>query len=119
MFSYKDAPNGLPFCCFKLILFLFWYDFQPVVIGVIDEINTHFWIFKTDAAHFFVFFMSSVVICNGKSQMEFVFAQVIRFFSVTKPCQFQLKICHAIAQINQFPAAVRGFFPAYFRSRTL
>ena len=73
----------------KIFVFLFRNDFQPVIVRVVDEIDAHFWILKTDAAHFFVFFMSGIVICNGESQMEFVFTQVIRLFSVTKPCQFQ------------------------------
>ena len=51
-----------------------WQNFQPVAIRVIDKVNAHGFVFKTDAAHFFVFCMSGFKIFGYKRQMNFVIA---------------------------------------------
>ena len=51
--------------------------FQPIVIRIADEVNAHCFVFKADAAHFFVFGMGSVVIVYFERQVEFVVAQVV------------------------------------------
>ena len=103
----------------KTVVLDFWFlfcrnDLDPVVVGVIDEIDAEIGIFETDAAHFFMFCICCVIIFCYECQMEFVFTQIVGIFSVSQPCQFQCEIGFAVTQINQFPAAVFCFFAANF-----
>ena len=50
------------------------YDFNPVTVGILNEINSHGFIFKTDASHFFMTGMGCLHIIYGKGQMEFIIA---------------------------------------------
>ena len=57
-------------------------DFQPIVVRIFDKINTHFRILIADTAHRFMLGMSGFIIFRHERQMEFVVAQVVRFFPV-------------------------------------
>ncbi len=59
--------------CYKWLFLSFWDDFNPVIIRVIDKINPHFRIFKTNATHFFVFFISGIIVLCFQSKMELIF----------------------------------------------
>ena len=82
------------------------------MIRIGNKINAHGGIFITDAAHFLMERVGGFHILYGKSQMEFIFSQIVRFFSVAQPGEFQGVPCHAIAQINEFKRTVIGhLFP--------
>ena len=48
------------------------YNFQPIPIGVADEIDAHFGILIADTSHFFMGLVGAVEIIGGESQMDFV-----------------------------------------------
>ena len=62
-------------------------DFKPIIIGIVDEIDAHFGIFKADAAHFLVLCVCSIEIRSLKSKMEFIFAKVVGLLAVAQPSQ--------------------------------
>ena len=66
-----SAPQdlrGAPF-----LLSSFGDDLDPVSVRVLDEINAHLLIFKTDTAHFFVLFVSARKIVRREREMKFAF----------------------------------------------
>ncbi len=44
--NYWDFPFNF---CFFVLLSL-WNDFDPIMIGITDKINSHFWVFEADTA---------------------------------------------------------------------
>lgn len=64
---------------------LFRNDFNPVVVGVVNEIQAHGGVLIADAAHLLVLFVGCLVVVHHKGQMEFIIPQVIGFFPVPKP----------------------------------
>ena len=90
-------------------------DFQPVTVRVVNKINTHGRIFIADAAHLLMQGIGCGKICRGKSQVELIFTQIIRFFAVFQPGQFQLVGRFFVSQVYQ--DKIRGFlFPDYLQS---
>ena len=80
------------------------------MIRIGNKINAHGWIFITDTAHFLMERMRSFHVLYSQRQMKFIFPQIIRFFSVAQPGEFQSVSCHAVTQINEFKRAVIGNF---------
>ena len=52
-------------------------DLQPVSVRIIDEVNPHFRIFKTDAAHLRVLFVGGLHVVGDKGQMDLVVPKII------------------------------------------
>ena len=46
--------------CTLNFIWLLRQNFKPIAVGVFDEINSHFVIFKADASHFLVLFVCLV-----------------------------------------------------------
>ena len=89
------------------------YDFQPVTIGIGDEIDAHSLVLIADTAHFLVMGVSGFKIIGPECQVEFVVPQVIRFLPVFKPGQVQLvRGLSLVALVDD--GKVRFFNPAYF-----
>ncbi len=66
-----------------------WYDFQPVSIGISNEIDAHCRILIADTAHCFMFFICRIIIVRVERQMEFTIAQIIWPLHILQPCQLQ------------------------------
>jgi hypothetical protein len=90
-------------------------DFEPVIVQIIDKVNSHGFIFKADTAHLFMQGMSGGKIIHLKSKMKFVVAQIVGFFSVFKPRQFQLMRHFAIAKKDDNKTSVRRVYTPDFR----
>src|SRR5512137_751710 len=82
--------------------------FEPVIVRIIDKVNSHGFVFKADATHFFMQGMSGDKIIHLKSQMEFVISQIVRLFSVFEPGELQLMRRLAIAQKDDNETSIRS-----------
>ena len=82
-------------------------DFNPVAVGVVDEIEVHRAVFKADAAHFFVQGMRGGLVLHAHGEVNLVVAQVIGLGAVAQPGQLQLKRRGAVGEIDQDEGAVR------------
>ena len=53
------------------------HNFQPVSVGIFDEVNAHRFVFKADAAHLAVFCVCGFKVIRAESQMKLAFAKII------------------------------------------
>ena len=86
------------------------HDLNPVSVRVIDKIDAHGWILKTDTAHFLVLFMETIHLIRGKSQMEFFISKIVGFLLVAHPGQFKLETSAMVSKINKLVAPVGSNF---------
>ena len=77
-------------------------DLDPVAIRIADEIDAHLFILETDAAHRLVFLMSSLEVVRAHREMEFIFAEIVRFLADVDPSEleFVLRLA-AIGKIGE------------------
>jgi hypothetical protein len=87
-------------------------DFNPIVVGIVDEVDSHFFVFIAYATHLFMQGMSGGKIVHDKRQVKFIVPQVIGFFPVSHPGKFELMAGFAIAEKNKDEASVGGLFSA-------
>lgn len=65
-------------------------NLNPIIIRVIDEIQSHLFILEANTAHFLVELAYFIVIaCHTETKMAFVFSQFVGFRMVAQPGQFQ------------------------------
>jgi len=88
-------------------LFLSRNDFHPIPVGIFYEINAHFWIFITDAAHLLVVQESFIVVIDSKCEMKLIIPQVIGFRMAPEPGQFQCMCGDTIAQKYKYETFIR------------
>ena len=89
-------------------------DFNPVVVRVIDKVDSHRLVLITDAAHLFMPGMGACKIVDFESQMEFIVTQIVRLFSILEPSQLELVQCLTVAEKDDNETAVRRFKPSNF-----
>ena len=66
------------------------------MIRIGNKINAHGGILITDTAHFLMERMGGFHVLYGKSQMKFILPQILWFFSVAQPGEFQSMSRHAV-----------------------
>jgi hypothetical protein len=89
-------------------------DFNPVVVRIIDKVDSHSLVLITDTAHLFMQGMGFSKIIDFESQMKFIIAQIVRLLSVFKPGQLELVRRLTIAEKDENETAVRRFMPSNF-----
>ena len=83
-----------------------WQHFNPVAVGVTDEIEAHLIVFVADAAHLFVHGACFVVVAGyAQTDVKFAFAQVIGVRMVAEPSEFKFEIREGVGEIDNFEGA--------------
>lgn len=88
--------------------------FDEIYKLIPNKIDSHFWIFKENDTHFFMFFIGFFILVRHKSKMKFLISQVIFLHPVPQPGQFQCKITITVAKINKNKTSVFRFFSSDF-----
>ena len=95
--------------------FLYGQHLDPVVVGIVDEVEPHFVIFIADPSPFPVVGPDAVVVpCDAHAKVAFVFAELVGLRVVAQPGQLQAERGLPVAQINQDEGAVVGSLAAQF-----
>ena len=82
-------------------------NLNPIPVRILNKINSHFVIHKTNTSHLTMFPQRSLVIANGQSQMKFPFPQIIFLGMVCQPRQLQFKTGIPVPEIyNNIVASV-------------
>ena len=90
------------------------HNFQPVSVGIFDEVNAHRFVFKADAAHLAVFCVCGFKVIRAESQMKLAFAKIIFLRMFAQPRQFQFKVFGGVRHIDDDERTVRSVFAAHF-----
>ena len=93
---------------------LLWDNLEPVVIGIVYEVNPHVGVFVADAAHLLMAGMGCFVIIDLECQVKFVVAEIVRLLAVSEPGQFQLVRAVPVLQIDDDEAPVLRLDPPHF-----
>ena len=89
-------------------------DLDPVVVGIVYEVDVHLGVFVADAAHLLMAGMGGFVIIDLECQMKFIVAEIVRLLAVAEPRQFQLMRAVPVLQIDDDEAPVLRLDPPHF-----
>lgn len=98
-------------CC---DLFLRRQNFNPITVRILNEINSHRLVDKTNPAVFLMKFQCFLIIVCRYCQVKFALAQIVFLRMVFQPGQFQPESGFAVAEINDDIRAVFGLNPSVF-----
>ena len=88
---------------------------NPIIIGVVDEIESHGGIFETYPAVFLVILADCIIVSgHAEAEMAFVLAQFVGLGMFFQAGQFQKKTRAAVGEVDQRERAVRRLFPMLF-----
>ena len=88
---------------------------NPIIVGVVDEIESHGGIFETYPAVFLVILADCIIVSgHAEAEMAFVLAQFVGLGMFFQAGQFQKKTRAAVGEIDQRERAVRRLFPMMF-----
>ena len=88
---------------------------NPIIVGVVNEIESHGGIFKTYPAVFLVILADCIIVSgHAEAEMAFVLAQFVGLGMFFQAGQFQKKTRAAVGEIDQCERAVRRLFPMMF-----
>ena len=84
--------------------------FDPVVVRVVDEVESHFLVFEADASQLLVVGAYGFVVArDADAEVAFVFAQFVgRRGVIPQPGQLQAESGFSVAQVGEDEAAVVG-----------
>lgn len=83
----------------------------PVIVGIVDKVEPHRFVFETDAAHLFVKGSHLVVVAlDPHTQVTLVLAQFIGLSVVAQPGELDQERRHAVGKIDQNERAVGSLF---------
>ena len=83
-------------------------DFDPVAIGVFDEVDAHVGILEADAPHGGVLGVEGIVVLGAEGEVEFLVAEVVGFGAVAEPGEFELEIALMVGEVDNLEGAVFG-----------
>lgn len=83
-------------------------DFDPVAVGVFDEVDPHVGVFEADAAHGGVFGVEGIVVFGAEGEMELFVAEVVGFGAVAEPGELELKVALVVGEIDNLEGAILG-----------
>lgn len=89
-------------------------NFDPVTVGVADEVESHVMVLIADATHGAVV-RTPLVVVTGDTQAEVVLkvSEVVGFGTVTKPCELESEVRLSITEVDEDKRAIGCFFAAY------
>ena len=81
-------------------------NLQPVVIRIMNKINSHLFVLKADTAHLLMQSVRCLKIICCKSDMTLILAQLIGLRMIFEPGQLNLKAAGIILQITKREASI-------------
>ena len=89
-------------------------NFNPVTVGVFDEIESHIVVFVAYHTKLFVVGTHGIVVaCNAHTQVELTFTKVVGLWVVFEPCQFEKEAGGIVGEINDDERAILGIDAAF------
>lgn len=83
-------------------------DFDPIAVGVFDEVDAHVGVFEADAAHGGVFGVEGIVVFGAEGEVELFVAEVVGFGAVAEPGELELKVALVVGEIDNLEGAILG-----------
>ena len=83
-------------------------DFDPVAVGVFDEVDAHVGILEADAPHGGVLGVEGIVVLGTEGEVELLVAEVVGFGAVAEPGEFELEIALMVGEVDNLEGAVFG-----------
>ena len=83
-------------------------DFDPIAVGVFDEVDAHVGVLEADATHGGVFGVEGIVVLGTEGEVELLVAEVVGFGAVAEPGEFELEIALMVGEVDNLEGAVFG-----------
>ena len=83
-------------------------DFDPIAVGVFDEVDAHVGVFEADAAHGGVFGVEGGVVLGAEGEVELLVAEVVGFGAVAEPGELEEEVALAVGEVDDLEGAVLG-----------
>ena len=88
---------------------------NPVIVGVVDEVEPHVVVLEAYPAVGAVVFAHGVVVaCHTDAEVALVVAQLVGTLLVAQPGELEVEVALAVAQEDQLEGAVLGLLASFF-----
>ena len=83
-------------------------DFDPVAVGIFDEVDAHVGVLEADTAHGGVFGVEGIVVLGTEGEVELLVAKVVGFGAVAEPGELKLEVALMVGEVDNLEGTVFG-----------